>query len=868
MIRKGRGLASLAGFALGAVVPIGSAIAAVDVVTERYDDARLGANLAETQLTTSNVNVDAFGKLWSYPVSGSVYAQPLYVHDVAIPGQGTHNVLYVATMNDMLYAFDADSASDTPLFSLDLAGEVPGEFVVCVDDALGFNDNIIGNIGIESTPVIDLATHTIYVLARTETSDSGACHGSNPAYIQRLHALDMTTFEEKPGSPVVIAGSVPGNGSGSSGGRITFDARIADQRSSLALSNGRVFIAWSGHSDQFNYHGWVMAYDAATLQQTMIWSAAPDGTGFNGAGIWMAGRAPTVDAAGNVYYTTGNGTWDGTTNFGESFVKFGPTPDAPLLDWFTPDDVQFLNDVDLDLGGSGPILVPGTDLIASGGKGGIFYVTHVGDLGHRTSNDVGIVQSFDNSSPAGSEDQIKGGPVYWNRDGGAGPWMYVWSDGCNHFNAYRFIGATFDTSPPVSQSTILSQCGSSGGVLTLSANGSAPGSGIVWSSMVRTGDGNSGVHPGILRAFDADNLQTELWNSEQNAARDRSGNWPKFSPPTVVAGRVYLGSFPNDGLGDTVVNVYGLINPPDFTMTATPPNPAVAPGGSVGYAIDTTSTNGYAGTVHLDVQGLPPGATAQFSQNDFVPPGEATLTVTLDAATPAGEYPLTITSTDGTLEHDAYVAVYATDAAAGEGVISVDFVGAGTPIAMPGLAGVVARPNWNAVTGASGGPVTLADESGTMTTATMTWTATGTGALGLPAQDPDFVMMDGYLDADPQTVTEVAVSNLPPSPGGYVVYVYGLDAETEGINYYIVYPSNGDDAIYHAISSPFDPFDGTFVYGENRSPANYTTMVISGTGFTLAVDSESDPTAHTPLNGIQIVRGDRLFYSGFGGPSP
>jgi hypothetical protein len=320
MARARSGFSPLVGFVLGAILPIGSASAAVDVLTERYDDARLGANLAETQLTTATVNVGSFGKLWSYSVSGSVYAQPLYVHDVAIPGQGTHNVLYVATMNDMLYAFDADSSNDAPLFSLDLASEVPGEFVVCVDDALGFNDNIIGNIGVESTPVIDLSTNTIYVLVRTETSDSGACNGSNPAFIQRLHALDMTTFEERAGSPVVIAGSVPGNGSGSSGGMITFDARIADQRSSLALSNGRVFIAWAGHSDQFAYHGWVMAYDAATLQQTMIWSAAPDGTSFNGAGVWMAGRAPTIDASGNVYYTTGNGTWDGTTNFGVSFV--------------------------------------------------------------------------------------------------------------------------------------------------------------------------------------------------------------------------------------------------------------------------------------------------------------------------------------------------------------------------------------------------------------------------------------------------------------------------------------------------------------------------------------------------------------------
>ncbi len=335
-----------------------------------------------------------------------------------------------------------------------------------------------------------------------------------------------------------------------------------------------------------------MVYDAATLQQTMIWSSAPDGTPFNGGGIWMAGRAPVIDASNNVYYTTGNGTWDGVTNFGESFVKFGPTPDTPLLDWFTPDDVDFLNNTDLDLGGSGPILVPGTDLIISGGKSGVFYVTHTADMGHRTTNDVGIVQSFDNSNPAGSNDQIKGGPVYWNREGGVGPWMYVWSDGCNHFNAYNFNGTTFDT-PPVSQSTVLSQCGSSGGVLTLSANGSTPGSGVLWSSMVKSGDGNSNVHAGILRAFDADDLSTELWNSEQNHGRDDAGNWPKFSAPSVVNGRVYLASFPIDGVADATVNVYGLLAEPDFALAMTPDNPGVAPGGDATYTITTTAANGF-----------------------------------------------------------------------------------------------------------------------------------------------------------------------------------------------------------------------------------------------------------------------------------
>ncbi len=340
MSRAAQVVALLLFCAAAAAAPFESARAQIDILTERYDDARLGANLQETQLTTANVNVSSFGKIWSYTVSGSVYAQPLYVRNVSIAG-GTHNVLYVVTMNDRLYAFDADSSNDAPLISFDVTSEDPGSFPPCILDILGYNDNIIGNVGIESTPVIDLSTNTIYIVARLEHSDSGACGGANQTFTQSLHALDMTTFAERPNSPVVLAGSVACNpgagGSACNGGTLTFDPKIQDQRSSLALSNGRIFMAWSSHSDQLPYHGWVMAYDATTLQQTMIWSSAPDGTPFNGAGVWMGGRAPTIDADGNVYYTTGNGTWDGVTNFGESFVKFGPTPDAPMLDWFTPD---------------------------------------------------------------------------------------------------------------------------------------------------------------------------------------------------------------------------------------------------------------------------------------------------------------------------------------------------------------------------------------------------------------------------------------------------------------------------------------------------------------------------------------------------
>jgi len=854
-------LARLCAGVLAAALPL-AADAQLDITTERYDDARLGANLSETVLNTANVNVDAFGKLWSYTVSGSVYAQPLYVRNVAIAG-GTHNVLYIVTMNDWVYAFDADSNEDAPLVSFDLTTLVDGSTPIPILDILGFNDNIIGNVGIESTPVIDLATNTMYLVARTREMGAN-CGTHNPTFCQKLHAIDIRTLQEKPGSPVVIQGSVPGTGSGSSGGTLSFDPKIEDQRASLALSNGRVFVAWSSHSDQFNYHGWVMAYDAATLQQTMIWSSSPDG---EQGGIWMSGRAPAIDAAGNVYYTTGNGSWDGETNFGESFVKFGATPDSPLLDWFTPSAYGLLNNFDLDLAGSGPILIPGTDLIVSAGKSGYFYVTRTGDLGHESADDTNIVQVFENSRSHDEYDQVKGGTVYWNRDGGVGPWMYVWSDGCNHFNAYKFNGTDFDL-PPVSQSTVLSPCGSSGGVLTLSANGSTQGTGIVWSSMPVSGDANSNVHPGMLRAFDADDLSTELWNSNQNRDRDDAGNWPKFSPPTVINGRVYLASFPIDGVGETAVNVYGLLAPPDFTLSATLPNPGVNPGDSVHYTIDLAATNDFADPVHLDVSGLPAGVTAAFDDQDLTPPAQTTLTLTVGASVPLGEYPFTISASSGTLQHDAANGFFVTDAAAGAGAIGIDFKGGpdlGVALAPIDVAGVAPRPNWNEIVDFTGSGQTLVDESGVDTGATIDWSAPGSGQIFVQGSSPDDKMMNTvfYAQAAPMTVT---VSGLPSRPSGYFVYVYA-DGNNAGDAVLSTYAFAGDDGVNESaviVDAAFATFDGEFVRAgdANGNVGNYAVFYAGGTGFTLTVPAV-DVQNGAPLNGIQIVPGDRIFGNGF-----
>lgn len=878
---------SAAAILLAAISTSTAAVASNDVVTERYGDARLGANLDESTLTTTNVNAATFGKLWSYTVSGSVYAQPLYVRNVAIPGQGTHNVVYIVTMNDWVYGFDADSGSTTPLLSLDLTTEVPLSRPNNMTEIGVPSDNIIGNVGIESTPHIDLASNTMYLVARTH--EPTACippvPGPNPTpenlFCQRLHALDIGTLQEKPNSPVILGGSVPGTSAGSSGGTLTFNPRIAHQRASLAYANGRIFIAWSGHSDQFNYHGWVMVHDATTLQQTKIWSSSPTGsTSFNGGGIWMAGRAPTVDVDGNVYYMVGNGPYDvsqglndPTSSFGESFIKFGSTADTPLLDWFTPNEVDSLNGSDSDLGGSGPLLIPGTDLVVGGGKSGKFFVTHTGDMGHLGvgTGNTNIVQAFSNGGQ-----QIKGGTVYWNRAGGVGPWMYVWADGHTTLKAYRFnadfgTGTTavpaFDTTP-VDQSTQLSNNGSAGGVMTLSANGSTPGSGIVWSSMAYSGsDPNSGIHPGVLRALDADHLTTELWNSEISHGVDSLGNWPKFSPPTVINGRVYMGSFPIDGIGTTGVSTYGLLPIADFGINATPRNPGIHPGDSVTYTITTASIDAFSGSVHLTVSGLPAGATASFTGNDFTTPGSATLTVQTDAGLPIDPSSLVITATSGSVTHTRTVGLFATSATAGDGTISIDFVGTGTPMLETETAGVVAVPNWNSLVAATGTSVALVDETGTANGATITWNAPGQWKPGIADTAGDFHMMDGYLNAT-DTPASVTVSGLPVDPSGYYVTVYsdGDNRNEMLTTRYSIAGSGTPASSIEAIDPASTNFNGSFVRADN-SAGNYVVFFVSGGNFTLTatpVDS-SGSGAKAPLNAIQIVHGDRLFADGFEG---
>ncbi len=528
-------------------------IAQVQVTTNRYNNARTGADLNEVTLNPSNVNVSGFGKLFSYPVSGQIYAQPLYLANVTIPGKGTHNVVYICTMNDVVYAFDADSNNPPAgglLWTVDITHGAPGVTPVPTTDIIDFPAGVQGNIGIMSTPVIDPATQTMYLLARTKETG---------AFVQRLHALDVTTGAEKFSGPVAIVANVRGTGDGSSGGTLAFDPKLHLQRPALALVQGKIAIAWGALEDQDPYHGWAMFYDARTLQQTGVYVTTPNSS--RGA-IWQSGRAPVVDDVnGFVYFASANGTWNGTDAMSDSLIKISAST-AAQVDYFTPVDQQSDAINDLDWGSSGPMMIPGRNLLVEGNKTGVFYLLNSNNLGKLQAGNSGAVQTMQ-AAPY----RTMSGPVYWDQSGTG--ILYHWGEG-DDMRAFRFNGQTFDTTPLMSGLQTVTGLGAN---LTLSANGATPGTGIIWSNMPTTLDPGKIIVPGILRAFDAGNIANELWNSEQNVARDGIGNLAKFNTAVVANSKVYLPTFSNQ------LAVYGLI-PSSPRPTAVPQS--VTPSGGAG----------------------------------------------------------------------------------------------------------------------------------------------------------------------------------------------------------------------------------------------------------------------------------------------
>ena len=528
IFRRSGGLAVGASVLLTICTPFFGA----DIPTAQYDAARTSWNSSEIYLSATNVNSTLFGKLFSRTVDGWVYAQPLYMQALPIAGHGTPNVVFVCTANNSVYAFDADDPlAAAPYWKANLGApdNTPSSSI---------SPNSEPNLGIISTPVIVRASNVLYVVAATRESGHR---------VYRLHALDLTSGQEMRKSPVIISGRIASTAADSSSGILTFNPDFHLQRSSLAVAGNSVLLAMAGSRDIQPFHGWIFGYDLKNLSQTAVLNAVPNGMG---GGIWQSTRAPVVDAGGNLYYETGNGNYDGISNFGNSVIRISSGPHGfSVSDWFTPDNWQSLTDNDLDLSSAGPLLAPGTTSIFAAGKNGTIYVLNTQSLGGLKPGNTQIRQVLQ-VSPAcsASSCDFANDMIFWNN--ASAPALYIWPLG-DVLRAYSWTGGTL---APVASSMNTLPSSYPGGFLAGSSYGSVAGTGIVWAL---TGD-NQTVQAATLRAFDASNVANQLWTSALNAARDGAGNFAKNVLPVVANGKVYVGNFSGQ------LNVYGLLNGPVY----------------------------------------------------------------------------------------------------------------------------------------------------------------------------------------------------------------------------------------------------------------------------------------------------------------
>jgi len=513
---------------LALLIGVAYAQSPINVTMNRYNLSRLAANDNETVLNQSNVNPTQFGKMWSYPVDGVIFAQPLYIQNLTING-ATRNVLFVATMNDVVYAFDADRSSGalwTRDFRTGGATAAPSSWT----PELG------SFIGIMSTPVIDTPSDSGSIFMVAQTLENGA-------WVYRLHKMSLTTGADLLPSTVISAVT---HG-------ITFNPKLQNQRPGLVLVNGEVVICFSARPyDDRPYHGWIMTYDAGTLAQKGVLITT---TSDDGAGIWGSGGAPPVDSAGNVYALTGNAFnpntgYNGTTNFSESLLKVSVTTGGALslLDWFTAYNWSDLDMQDEDLSCNAPMLIPNTDLIAFGSKTADVYVAHMNSLGHLQNNNPQLAAFFHVGQPV--QPQFNDGDrmlglAYWA--GPNGPTLFAWP-AFDSLHSYSFKGTNFTES----SSNPLNGFGEPGMPISVSAHGSQSGTGIVWATMFSS-SGRSVGQAGEMHAFNAENLKQELWSSLMNSGRDSVGSPAKFVIPVVANGRVYMATSTN------AVHVYGLL---------------------------------------------------------------------------------------------------------------------------------------------------------------------------------------------------------------------------------------------------------------------------------------------------------------------
>lgn len=533
------------------------------VYTYHNDLGRTGVNDREYALTTSNVNTDNFGKLFSCYVDGAIYTQPLWVANLKINGR-SHNTVFVGTEHDSLYAFDADATLCSRLWRANLIdsihGGTGGERTVS-GILVGRGDgDLVPEVGITGTPVIDPASAVLYVVSKSMNS-------SGTSFYQRLHAIDLATGAEKTGSPINIAATYPGTGDG--GSQVTFNARQEHQRAALALVNGVVYIAWGSHEDRSPFYGWIMGYtyNGARFGQSYVVNAAPN---TRETGVWMSGAAPAADSDNALYVVTGNGGFDASNttppnnDYGNSLLKLSSS--LKVLQYFTPTNQQVNNATNNDFGAGGAAVLgnlpagsPITHIAIAGGKDGSLYVVNRDSLGGFGDTkawqqiSIGTEGDLNDATPG----VIFAVPALWSN------YLYVAGAG-GPLKAFRLDPSTARLS--LVATTRVPAAGFSYPGSTPSVSSQADANGIVW--ILDNGHyctpASPGCGPSVLHAYDASNVATELWNSSKESA-DVAGYAVKFTVPTIANGKVYVGTRGNNRGGryrpmanSGELDVYGL----------------------------------------------------------------------------------------------------------------------------------------------------------------------------------------------------------------------------------------------------------------------------------------------------------------------
>lgn len=635
----------------------------VNVLTRSNDIARTGANLNETILTPANVNSANFGKLYTVAIDAQVYAQPLFVSGVTIGG-AVHDVVYVASMRNTVYAIDAPTGAI--LWQKNFGNSITPHDVE-VDQNISWNTGL----GILSTPVIDPSTNYMFFVTAHEQIVGTGAPAANNIYEFHLNAIDITTGNPVLSSPTNITATY--KDADLIGAPLTFVPRKHNQRPSLALANGNIYIAFASHNDLQPYHGWVLGYSTTTLQQTAVFSDTT--IGIQG-GIWNAGGAPSVDAAGNVYISTGNGSFGPTAHnliqTGNSFIKLSPS--LQLLDYFTPHNSAGLNSGDQDLGSSGLLLLPDTNYIVGGGKEGVLYLVDTSDMGQFNSATDHVRQEFRGVYGKGTS-HIHGSPTYFE-SAVNGPTTYVWGEN-DVLRAYLYNNMTgLLNTKPLALSTMTAPVTNNdgampGGFTSISANGKT--NGIVWAS---TPFNDNAVHkpvPGVLYAFNADTLAL-LWSDKQQDARDEIGFFAKYVPPTIANGRLFIPAWGPlgvaDGTGQLVA--YGLLKQLNVSVA----NATITAGAAIPNLTGTVS-----------------GIQAPDTLGTTI---VVTYSTTATATSPVGTYPITAT-VSGTSAVNYTVSVQAGTLTINAATTPPGGGGATNPISYPaGFAGSTLQLNGSA----------------------------------------------------------------------------------------------------------------------------------------------------------------------------